>query len=117
MMMDRLPPNAIFAVLVFLGVALAVLMLSMIWEWLMDRRNKKEITDRLEGMAKGSVDAHDPFGDLFRDTKTSEINWLEPVMARLPHTADLQHLLEQADMSWRVGTFAMVTMGDHVALP
>lgn len=115
-MMDRLPANAFFAVLVFLGVALAVLMLSMVWEWLMDRRNKKEIADRLEGMAKGAADANDPFGDLFRDTKTSDINWLEPVMARLPHTADLQHLLEQADMSWRVGTFAMVTMGAGLAM-
>jgi tight adherence protein B len=32
-------------------------------------------------------------------------------VARLPHTRDLQHLLDQADMNWRVGTFLLITTG------
>jgi tight adherence protein B len=66
-------------------------------------------------MASGAP-GPDPFGDLFRDNKLSEVSWMEPLMARLPHTRDLQHLLEQADVPWRVGTFFLLTLGAAVAM-
>jgi tight adherence protein B len=114
-MIDRLPAGYGPAILIFVAVGLAVLSLALMWEWWRDRRQRKEVTQRLESMASGAP-GPDPFGDLFRDTKLSEVSWMEPLMARLPHTRDLQHLLEQADVPWRVGTFFLLTVGASIAM-
>jgi tight adherence protein B len=112
---DRLPAGYGPAILIFVAVGLGVLSIALMWEWWRDRRQRKEVTQRLESMASGAP-GPDPFGDLFRDTKLSEVSWMEPLVARLPHTRDLQHLLEQADVPWRVGTFFLLTMGAALAM-
>ena len=114
-MIDRLPAGYGPAILIFVAVGLGVLSLALMWEWWRDRRQRKEVAQRLESMASGAP-GPDPFGDLFRDTKLSEMTWMEPLMARLPHTRDLQHHLEQADVPWRVGTFFLLTVGAAVAM-
>lgn len=114
-MIDRLPAGYMPAIIMFVAVGLGVLSLALLWEWWRERRQRSEIAQRLKGMATGEGGT-DPFGDLFRDTKLSEVTWLEPVVARLPHTRDLQHLLEQADVTWRVGTFFLLTVGAAVAM-
>lgn len=114
-MIDRFPAGYLPAVLMFVAVGLAVLSLALLWEWWRDHRQRREVTRRLEGMASGQP-GQDPFSELFRDTKLSEVPWMEPLMARLPHSRDLQHLLEQADVTWRVGTFFLLTVGASVAM-
>lgn len=114
-MIDRLPAAYLPAILMFVAVGLAVLSLALFWEWWSDRRQRREVTRRLEGMASGGGGT-DPFNELFRDTKLSEVTWMEPLMARLPHSRDLQHLLEQADVTWRVGTFFLLTVGASLAM-
>ena len=114
-MIDRLPAGYGPAILLFIAVGLGVLSLALLWEWWRERGQRKEVAQRLKGMASGEPGS-DPFGDLFRDTKLSEVTWMEPLVARLPHTRDLQHLLEQADVTWRVGTFFLLTMGAAVAM-
>ncbi|MGH7572521.1 MAG: type II secretion system F family protein [Gemmatimonadota bacterium] len=104
--------NVGLAVMVFTGVACAVMLLALGWEWFSQRRRTKQITERLGGMTKGErVPGGDPFGDLFVNGAAKDVAWLAPVVARLPHTRDLQHLLDQADMNWRVGTFLLITIG------
>jgi len=115
-MIDRLPAGYVPAILMFVAVGLAVLSLALFWEWWRDRSQRKELEKRLEGMASGTQGGPDPFGELFRDTKLSEVTWMEPLMARLPHNRDLQHLLEQADVTWRVGTFFLLTVGASLAM-
>jgi tight adherence protein B len=114
-MIDRVPAGYLPAILIFVAVGLGVLALALVWEWWADRRQRREVAQRLEGMASGAP-GKDPFGDLFRDTKLSEVSWMEPLMAKLPHTRDLQHLLEQADVPWRVGTFFLLTVGAAIAM-
>lgn len=114
-MIDRLPAEYLPAILMFVAVGLAVLSLALFWEWWRDRGQRKELERRLEGMASGEA-GPDPFNELFRDTKLSEMTWMEPMMARLPHNRDLQHLLEQADVPWRVGTFFLLTVGASLAM-
>jgi tight adherence protein B len=115
-MIDRLPAGYVPAIILFIAVGLGVLSLALLWEWWRERRQRGEIADRLKGMASGGGGGPDPFGDLFRDTKLSEVTWMEPLVAKLPHTRDLQHLLEQADVTWRVGTFFLLTVGAAVAM-
>lgn len=107
------------ALAVFAAVAFAVLSLSLLWEWWRDRRRTKEIESRLGALA-GEGDEPgaqgDPFGDLFRESDSREPGWLDPVVGRLPHSRDLQHLLDQAEIGWGLGTFVLVTVGGAVAL-
>jgi tight adherence protein B len=115
-MIDRLPAGYVPAIILFVAVGLGVLSLALLWEWWSERRQRGEIAERLKGMASGEGGGQDAFGDLFRDTKLSEVTWMEPLVAKLPHTRDLQHLLEQADVTWRVGTFFLLTVGAAVAM-
>ncbi|HET9481598.1 MAG TPA: type II secretion system F family protein [Candidatus Polarisedimenticolia bacterium] len=105
--------NTGLAVMVFAGVACAVMLLGLLWEWFSERRRMKQITERLGDMGKGGarVPGGDPFGDLFREGAEKESSWLLPVVSRLPHGRDLQHLLDQADINWRVGTYLLVSIG------
>lgn len=104
------------AIVAFATVAFGVLALAMLWEWWGDRRKQKEIVSRLDSMARGErVPGGDPFSDLFREAQAKEMTWLEPLVRGLPHMSDMHHLLEQADLSWRVGTFLLFTVGAAVA--
>jgi len=114
-MMDRLPPNVMLAILVFAAVACAVVVLSIMWEWWGDRRRQRDLARRLSGVETSDGERKDAFGDLFKEAKSADVKWLQPVVARVPQTRDLQHLLDQADMPWRVGTFLMMTFGAAMA--
>lgn len=115
-LIGQLPPNVLFAILAFAAVACAVTVLAMGWEWWGDRRRQRELTRRLEGYGPDDGDSkkQDPFGDLFKQAGDQRSSWLDPVVARFPQTRDLQHLLDQADVPWRAGTFFMATMGAAV---
>lgn len=109
------PANLGPALLAFAAVALGVLSLVFVWEWWADRRRRKEIEERIGGLAgEGGTKKGDPFADLFRDEELTDVKWLEPLVARMPHTRDLQHLIDQADVDWRVGSFVLYTMGGAV---
>lgn len=114
--MSTMQPNLAAALFAFAAVACGVLTLAFLWEWWRDRRRQKEIVERIQGMAeKREGVAGDPFQDLFRDEALTEVRWLEPLVARLPHARDLQQLLEQSDVGWRVGTFLLLTFGAATA--
>jgi hypothetical protein len=81
--------NVILAIMVFASVGCGVLLLALLWEWISERRRSRDITSRLEAAAKGErTPGGDPFGDLFREGAAKEVKWLQPVVARLPHTRD-----------------------------
>lgn len=115
-MSERLPPDIGLALLVFAAVACGVITLALVWEWWNERRQRKDITDRLESLARGEAPGGDPFSDLFRDASGDELKWLAPLVSRFPHTRDLQHMLDQADMKWRVGSFMLFTIGASMSL-
>jgi tight adherence protein B len=115
-MKDMLGPNTVPAIAAFVAVALAVLAMAMGWEWWRERQRSRDITRRLAGMGPKGENPSDLFPDLFREQRLAEAQWMEPILARLPHTRDLQHLLHQADLSWRAGTFLLVTLGAAASL-
>ena len=113
----NVPANLGPALLAFAAVALGVLSLVFAWEWWVDRRRRKDIADRLGGLGEeGGKGGKDPFSDLFRDEDLTDVKWLEPLVARLPHTRDLQLLIDQADVDWRVGSFVLYTFGAALGL-
>ncbi len=98
------------AILVFVAVACGVLTMALLWEGWRDRRRKREIAERIETGA-----ATQTYSELFRDPVRTGPEWLDPLADRLPHIRDLQHLLDQAAVSWHVGTFVIFTVGTSVA--
>ena len=71
--------NVTLAIVVFAGVGCGVLLLALLWEWFSERRRSKDITSRLEGMAKGErTPGGDPFGDLFVDAASKDVKWMQP---------------------------------------
>lgn len=112
-----MPANLGPALLAFVAVALGMLSLVWAWEWWVDRRRRKDIAERLGGLTgDGERKDGDPFADLFRDHELTDIKWLEPLVVRLPHTRDLQHLIEQAGLGWRVGSFVLYTVGGAIGV-
>lgn len=110
-------PNMAAALFAFAAVACGILALTFLWEWWRDRRRQKEIVQRLGAMGKGQpvAGAAGGFGSLFRDQEAGDSKWMAPLVARLPHARDLQQLLEQSDVGWRVGTFLLLTFGGAMA--
>lgn len=106
-----LSPQAVAALLAFAAVAFAVLSMALFWEWWRDRRRRKEVSKRIGGLTGEGESGGDPFSDLFQEESVSDIPWLDPLVARMPHTRDLQNLLDQADVGWRAGTFLLTTFG------
>jgi tight adherence protein B len=45
----------------------------------------------------------------------AQLEWLEPILLRLPHRRDLENLLRQADVDWAVGTLLLLTAGSAFA--
>ncbi len=108
-------PQTMAALAVFAAVGLGVLSVALLWEWWRDRRRAKEISARLTGLATGTEKPSDVFGELFRDDPGAVHGPMDAVVARLPHTRDLQHLLTEADVRWRAGTFLLMTAGAGTA--
>ncbi|HUP20173.1 MAG TPA: type II secretion system F family protein [Gemmatimonadota bacterium] len=109
-------PNLVAALIAFAAVACGVLAMVFAWEWWRDRRRQKEIVERIGALSGGrAAPGVDPFGSLFRDQKQGDARWMAPLVARMPHLVDLQQLLEQSDVGWRVGTFLLLTFGAAAA--
>lgn len=103
------------AVMAFGVATLAILSAVLVLEWWRARRRGRHVARQLRQMV-GAGSGHEPSPELFREATRGEVQWLEPFVARLPHRRDLQHLLEQADVSWGVGTFALLTAGSSLVL-
>lgn len=99
------------AILVFVTVALAVLAMGLLWEWLRERRRHGELRRRLDPEKTTKVPGGNPA--LLRELDL-ESGWLDPLSTRLPQLHDLQVLIDQANVQMHVGTFAILTIGAAV---
>ena len=87
---------------------------AILWEWFSDRRRRRDVIRHLEAIPEEGQPG-DPFRDLFRDTVGGESAWMAPYLQRLPRIADLQNMLQQADIGWRASTFLLLTVGAGTA--
>lgn len=117
-MTDLLGGGAGTAVLVFAVVALAVITVVLLWEGWSQLSRQRQVSrklDELSGKTRGEP-TPESTGGLLREEGRQELGWLEPVLLRLPHRQDFQHRLEQADLSWSVGTYLLLSAGLGAAL-
>ena len=110
-MFDFLSPNWLPALLVFLAAGLGVVSLAFLIETWREMKRRSDFKRQLRGVTTASDSIQRGPDALFRDARTSEIAWLEPVLQALPQISDLRLLLEQANIGWSAGTFLALTIG------
>jgi tight adherence protein B len=98
------------AALVFVAVALGAISLSLLVEWLGERRKQQDVLGQLRRFEKGltSVGA-DSAGILRRAVRESEM--MAAIAARVPTLADLQITMQQAAVNMTTGSFLLLTVG------
>jgi tight adherence protein B len=98
--------------LVFVFAALLIVAAALALDALMARRRRRTMMDRMERLATEHADALTPGAtSLFRAERDPEPAWLRALAGRLPHLRDIRHLLQQADLTWTVETFLMLSAG------
>jgi tight adherence protein B len=112
-MTDLIPSNWLPALLVFATATLSVFAGVFLLEAWGEVRKKqsfkrqlKEMTDRPAG---GRID--ESTSNILRKTAGRDSPLLESALALFPQRHDVGILLEQADLSWTVGTFLMMSVG------
>lgn len=112
-MVGSLPPGALMlGVLVFAAVALATVALSLLVEWIAERRRRRGVADQLKRLTTEGLESLSPgAGSLFRGTDGADAPWVQALSARVPHMRDAKHTLEQAALGWTVQTYLLLVVG------
>lgn len=99
------------AVALFLAVALGVVSLALTWEGIRTLLRRRSVQRELDRISKRSLHPEGEVGlGLLREERTIP-KWVEPVVVALPRIQDIEHLIRQANSSWSVGTFLLLTAG------
>jgi len=96
------------ALVAFLAVSLGVVALVLVAQGAQLLRERHRVHSQLERMSGAGAAVR--AGGLLRE-ETDRLAWLEPILLRLPHRRDVEHLLEQAGVEWGVGTYILATGG------
>jgi len=115
-MFDILPPNWLPALLVFLTAGLGVISIAFMIESGREVKRRRDFRRQLEGVTKGPTVSGSGPDSILRDEAGREFTWLEPILRFVPQSSDLRLLLEQADLSWSVGSFLIICVGLGFAL-
>ncbi len=107
--MEIQPGQWIPVLLAFAAVALMVLTLALLWEWVRERSRHRELKRRMDPGRKSS--GGETIDDLFKRSDDRGGGLFGSFTERLPHIYDLQILLDQADLRWHFGTFIILTIG------
>lgn len=110
-MLDFLSPNWVPALLVFIAAGLGVVSIAFLIESGREMRRRGDFKRQLQGVTRTPETTQRGPDTLFRESRVSEIAWLEPILQALPQISDLRLLLEQAAIGWSAGTFLALTIG------
>lgn len=108
------PGNWSGAILGFIAVSLAVVTMALLWEAFQEWRRRRAVADQIKHLSEGTLGSsgsREISLAILRGEDGDDPPWLRAVVAILPQRRDIAHLLEQADMSWSVGTYLLVTFG------
>ncbi|MEW5926422.1 MAG: type II secretion system F family protein [Gemmatimonadota bacterium] len=104
------------ALAAFLAVALGTISLSLLFEWVRESRQRRQVKEQLqrlttEGLGSDAADA----AALYRRGPTREPAWVRALRERLPRLRDVDILIEQADLRWSSHTYITLTVGFALA--
>lgn len=96
--------------LVFAAVAFAVVALVIMLEWFRERRARSGLADQLRRLDQAGIPGAQGV-DILRQTRGESARWLQAASQRLPQLRDLDHMIQQAALSWSVQTYVILTVG------
>lgn len=99
---------------ILVGLAIATfvaVVASLVWEQVRSWRQKRQVQDQLRRLSSDAEVESTDAVSLLREERSEQFGWLEPLIRWLPHRRDLQRLLDQADMSWSVEGYLVLTGG------
>jgi tight adherence protein B len=103
------------ALIAFLAVALGTISLVFLWEWVQENQRKRTMVDHLRSLANEPIAGSGQSSNVFRSA-VMQSPWLRPIISRVPQLRDLEFLLQQADLSWSLQTFLILSVGMALAL-
>jgi tight adherence protein B len=114
--MVDIPSNILIpAIAAFIAVALGTVSIALIWEWLQEQVRRQKMVGELRVLANESFEHAGQRTSLIRSA-VLDSPWLRPIAARMPAFQDLELMLQQAQMSWSVPTFILVSLGVAVGI-
>jgi tight adherence protein B len=110
-------PSSIWvpALIAFLTVALATVSAIFLWEWLQENQRKRGMIDQLRSLASDPLAGLGQSSSVFRSA-VMQSPWLRPIVSRIPQLRDAEFLLQQADLSWTLQTFLILSVGMALGL-
>jgi tight adherence protein B len=116
-MTDLIPSEWLPALLVFATATLSVFAAVFMLEAWGEVRKKQSFKRQLKEMTDRPVGgAGDDSSGILRKAAAAESPFIESALSLFPQRHDVGILLEQADLSWTVGTFLMMTLGAGATL-
>jgi tight adherence protein B len=101
------------ALVAFVATGLGVTAVVLLWESIRGLAHRLRVRSQLERLRSSQAKPGQTAGLLREERATLE--WLEPILLRLPHRRDLENLLRQADVEWAVGTLLLLSAGSGFA--
>jgi len=102
------------AIVAFVATALGVTALVLLWEGARGLGHRLRVRSQLQRLRGTRAEPRGEGPGLLRPER-ARLEWLEPLLLRLPHRRDLEHLLQQADVDWGVGALLLVSSGSGLA--
>ncbi len=99
--------------LVFLAVALGTIAMALFLEFFRERLRRRKMFSQLRRLAQEGPD--EASEELLR-RPGFEQKLLDPLLAHLPHAADVALLMQQGGLKWTLQTYAVVTLGAMLSL-
>ena len=107
------------AILGFIAMSLAVVTMALLWEAVQEWRRRRAVAEQIKNLSEGTLGSSASSEislALLRGEDGDDPAWLKAIVSIVPQRRDIAHLLEQADLSWSVGTYVLVTAGVAAAL-
>jgi len=99
------------AVMALVAAILAVVAVILLWESVRQLIRRQRARGQLERIAREGNVRDATSSGILRHEKKRGLDWLEALLLRLPRHGDLNHLLQQADVDWSVGSLLLLTLG------
>jgi tight adherence protein B len=106
----------IAAALIFLAVALGTVSLSLIFEFLQERKRKRRALSELRSLSREGFEGAGAGGTLLRGMAGVEASWAAHLAARVPHLRDVQLMLDQGGITWSIETYLLLAVGYSIGL-
>lgn len=115
-MVSNSPTVWLTAAITFVAVVLGMLALAMLVEWFRERRLRKGALNQLAHLTAEPSIATAGAASILKEMDSAQPRWMQLVVGRMRHLADLSTRLEQADLTWSPQSYLMRSAGFAIGL-